>query len=400
MLASRTEASNERSDRTWRRWSSFCQRQCQGLSPILSGVPTNDSTLLFKGFFELLRAGRFKVSGEFRGLREKPVVGSTLRSARGDLSAAFKRRILWSPLHLPTNQDALLPELELQFRAFDNEDPPAHQQKAISPKFLRILGLIGSHRIQNSATDQAVDLLIGGYFFACRICEIVKTPISGRTKKCRLRNFCFRTKGKTVIPLGQRILEAFYITITFEDQKNGEKLEKRTQRRTVDPSLCPVLRFGRAILRILKFVPNANLDTFVCATASPEVRTTVITSEFTLKTIRSGCEIGGGERGLGFRPADIGNRSIRSGAAMALFLTNKHPTRIMLLGRWKSLAFLKYIRAQTLEWTLNMSDSMIDFDHFEDLTAGRRIEKNQEIVDNFSDKDWRQQVIPRTRLNF
>ena len=85
---------------------------------------------------------------------------------------------------------------------------------------------------------------------------------------------------------------------------------------------------------------------------------------------------------------------------MALFLTNKHPTRIMLLGRWKSLAFLKYIRAQTLEWTLNMSDSMIDFDHFEDLTAGRRVERNQTIIDNFNDKDWRQQVLPRTRLDF
>ena len=163
---------------------------------------------------------------------------------------------------------------------------------------------------------------------------------------------------------------------------------------------CPVLRFGRAILRILEFVPNADRDTFICATASPEVRTNVITSKFTLKTIRLGCEIGGGKKGLGFQPEDIRNQSICSGAAMALFLTNKHPTRIMLLGQWKSLAFLKYIRAQTLEWTLNMSDSMIDFDHFEDLTARRRIERDQDIIDNFSDNNWRQQVIPRTRLDF
>ena len=176
MLDSRTEASNERCDRTWRRWNSFCQRQCEGLSPLLSGVPTRDSTLLFKGFFEMLRAGRFKVSGEFQGLRKRPVVGSTLRGARGDLSSAFKRRIGWNPLHLPTNQAALLPELDLQFRAFDNKDPPAQQQKTIFPKFLRILGLIGSNRIQNSATDQAIDLLIGGYFFARQICEIAKTP--------------------------------------------------------------------------------------------------------------------------------------------------------------------------------------------------------------------------------
>ena len=283
---------------------------------------------------------------------------------------------MWSPLHLLSNQDALLPELELQFRAFDNKDSPAQQQKVISPKFLWILGLIRSNQIQNSTMDQAVDLLIGGYFFACQICEIAKTPTPGRTKKCRLRNIVFRTKEKMIIPLGQRILEAYYITITFKDQKNGEKFEKRTQCCTDDKSLCPILCFGRAILRVLQFVPNANQDTFICASASPEVRTNAIISEFTLKTIRLCCKIGGGEKGLGFRPEDIRNQSIRLGAAMALFLTNKHPTRIMLLDRWKSLAFLKYIRAQTLEWTLNMSYSRINFDHFEDLTAGKRIERN------------------------
>ena len=110
---------------------------------------------------------------------------------------------------------------------------------------------MGSQNIQNSARDQAIDLLIGGYFFACRICEIAKTPIPGRTKKCRLRNIEFRDKRKNLIRFGPKILDAVYITITFEDQKNGEKFEKRTQRRTDDGSLCPVLRFRRIILRIL-----------------------------------------------------------------------------------------------------------------------------------------------------
>ena len=190
---------------------------------------------------------------------------------------------------------------------------------------------------------------------------------------------------KSIIQFGPKILEAYYITITFEDQKNGEKLEKRTQRRTNDRSLCPVLRFGRIILRILRFVRDANEDTFICATASREVKTDVITSEFTLRMIRWCCKIGGGREEFGFDAKEIGNRLIRSGSAMALFLTKKHPTRIMLLGRWKSLAFLKYIRAQTLEWTLNMSESMINFDHFEDLTLGKRIKKDPKIMERFDD---------------
>ena len=67
---------------------------------------------------------------------------------------------------------------------------------------------------------------------------------------------------------------------------------------------------------------------------------------------------------FGFDPADIGNKSIRSGAAMALFLQNVSSTRIMLLGRWASEAFLVYIRPQVLEWTNNMSRDMINIDSF------------------------------------
>ena len=221
MLESRTESSHERCDRTWRRWKSFCQKQCLGLSPFLIGVSTRECILLFKGFFEMLRAGRFKVSGEFCGLRQKPMVGATLRAARGSLSSTFKHHLWWSPLHSPTNQNELLPEIKLQFRAFKNSDPPEQQQRAISPKFLRTLDEMGSRNIQNSARDHAIDLLIGGYFFACRICEIAKTQILGRTKKCRLRNIEFRDKRRRIICFGPNILEAHLITITFEDQKNG-----------------------------------------------------------------------------------------------------------------------------------------------------------------------------------
>jgi hypothetical protein len=49
---------------------------------------------------------------------------------------------------------------------------------------------------------------------------------------------------------------------------------------------------------------------------------------------------------------------------MALFLQNLSSTRIMLLGRWASKAFLVYIQPQVLEWTTNMSPDMINIDSF------------------------------------
>jgi len=70
----------------------------------------------------------------------------------------------------------------------------------------------------------------------------------------------------------------------------------------------------------------------------------------------------------GFNPEcyteDIGNKSMTSGAAMALFL-NKHSTpRIVLLGRRLSDAFLVYIHPQVVEWTNNMSSIMININDF------------------------------------
>jgi hypothetical protein len=87
-----------------------------------------------------------------------------------------------------------------------------------------------------------------------------------------------------------------------------------------------------------------------------------------LTFIRSSCASLGGHRAFGFHPHEIGNKSIRSGAAMALFLANHSPAKIMILGRWSSDAFLVYIRPQILEWTNNMSMDMIQLESFLDVS--------------------------------
>ena len=62
---------------------------------------------------------------------------------------------------------------------------------------------------------------------------------------------------------------------------------------------------------------------------------------------------------LSFTSKEIGTHSIRSSTAMQVFL-NKYPTfQIMLLGRWSSDAFLKYIRRQVLEFSSGISESMV-----------------------------------------
>ena len=90
-------------------------------------------------------------------------------------------------------------------------------------------------------------------------------------------------------------------------------------------------------------------------------------SDFMRKFLRSVCGIHGGKAAFGFQPKEIGNKSIRSGAAMALFLADHSPANIMILGRWSSDAFLVCIRPQVVEWTNNMSEDMIGLDSYWDL---------------------------------
>ena len=84
-----------------------------------------------------------------------------------------------------------------------------------------------------------------------------------------------------------------------------------------------------------------------------------------------------------FGPKDIGNRSIRSGSAMALFLTGHSAEKIMLLGRWKSSCFLDYIRPQVIEWVNLFSVDMISFEHFFELFTPKDSKKTNSLKESF-----------------
>jgi hypothetical protein len=101
-------------------------------------------------------------------------------------------------------------------------------------------------------------------------------------------------------------------------------------------------------------------------------RTRGIKSAQLREFMRSTCSLMGRKATFGFDAQDIGTKSLRSGAAMSLFLSNHSVHKIMLLGRWSSDAFLVYIRPQVLEWTDNMSDDMIQHDNYWDATDSRR----------------------------
>ena len=84
-----------------------------------------------------------------------------------------------------------------------------------------------------------------------------------------------------------------------------------------------------------------------------------ITSAHVRTQLRAAAASVGREK-LGFHPDEIGCHFLRSGAAMAMKLAGVSEYTIMIIGRWKSMAFLEYIRKQVAEFSIDISDRLLD----------------------------------------
>ena len=71
-----------------------------------------------------------------------------------------------------------------------------------------------------------------------------------------------------------------------------------------------------------------------------------------------------GKACLGISKEKIGTHSIRSGAAMAMYLGKCLVYTIMLIGQWSSNAFLQCIRKQVMEFNHYVSKRMLTFQNY------------------------------------
>ena len=199
----------------------------------------------------------------------------------------------------------------------------------------------------------------------------MKTPEDEykKTKTLRIRNFRFFNKN-SLIELDKRDPElnhkAHIVSITFEDQKNREKFETITLHLNNDETLCPVKSSVRIVQRVLSY-PRSTEETKICYFHEKN-STYEITNTIMIKHLRNAA-LCIGSKELGFSPLEIGTHSIRSGGAMALCLAKVEHTIIKLIGRWKSDAFLKYIRKQVQDLTIDISSRMIQNEHFRHIPA-------------------------------
>jgi hypothetical protein len=275
-----------------------------------------------------------------------------------------------SPFHVKEGTK-LLPSIQLLLRTFEQLDPHKRRQKAITAKFLKALFLSTAANdigFNDTAPAASAELAIASWFFAMRGCEFTKSPRKGKTKPIRAMDVTFRDKRQKLLNhRSGKLHTAEFVTVTFCDQKNGRKIDSRSQRRTKHPILCPVLRWASVISRLLR--QGYSLTHEVFHLRSPQGKHYLITTDYFKNILRTACKILGGKDRFGFSPHEIGSKSIRSGAAMAFFLADVSVAKIMILGWWASDAFLDYIRPQVLEWTSHMSRHMAASDDFTDLST-------------------------------
>jgi hypothetical protein len=280
----------------------------------------------------------------------------------------FTSDLRTSPFHFPGHPDLLLPTVNRLLKAWQKVDPPPSLAAAITPKHLRFIHLYGLQ--SKSIIIQTIsELISGAFFFACRTsCEYLVVPVRGRTTLLTVGDISFSTKTcQPITILTQETLrKAHFVSLTFREQKNRDKNVTRTQQRNYDPLLCPVAIWAKIVLRILQS-PNTSMSTPVCHLFDPSDsigrQSKQISQAAVNHILRLTCKLKPALY-FGYRAADIGTHSIRAGAAMALFMANEHPHKIMLLGRWSSDAFLAYIRPQVQEWTSGMSANMLQNESF------------------------------------
>ncbi len=129
-------------------------------------------------------------------------------------------------------------------------------------------------------------------------------------------------------------------------------MDTLTQMASGNTKLCSVCS-ATAVVRRIRGYNGTTADTPISAVLINN-RITQVTSKNIINALRDAV-VAIGEHRLGIIKVQIGTPLIRFGAAMAMYLGKCAVFTIVLIGRWSSDAFLRYIRNQVMEFMLDLT---------------------------------------------
>ena len=148
---------------------------------------------------------------------------------------------------------------------------------------------------------------------------------------------------------------ATFVSLRFNDQKNGIKGESLGHGTTTHDVADPVKLLATIFLRLR--AAGANADTPLAHSNSSGKWKWIKSSTITSAMRASADKIG---ESLGFSRGDISARSMRAGGAMVLLLSNVDTDKIKLLGRWRSDAMMRYLHTTARPLVQGFAANMVN----------------------------------------
>jgi hypothetical protein len=341
---------NEKQVRAWSRFKNYLLSIGISNDDYLDSFNRGQRHTILSAFAQAIREGRFSAQPS------KPLKVESVRASLDLVAQAFKLAHRPDPRLDSDGKLAFL--LQRQLRGYKSADPGEVPQVAVTGSVLRTF-----YQLSISPRDKALcELFIGAFFFAMRSCEYIKVQGPRKTKLLTIKNIRFFRGNRLIKHSDHQLAQSDCVSITFEQQKRETKNDVITQHRSGDKVLCPVRIWASIVTRISSYSDASPSDT-VNKFVNSDNRVNFFTGTELLKKLRLATTAVGPDT-LGFTAKEIGLHSARSGAAMAMYLAHIPVFTIMLLGRWSSDAFLRYIRKQVKEFSNGVSSKMITKETF------------------------------------
>ena len=332
-------------------WELWCKFACSvNQDPYLADKQGASHYLerkhLFLAFATALREGSLNGG--------KPASGSAIERTLRYCGQVLADRGFADPRRRDVGQNQLDREFSRLFRQYKDGDDPVVRQQAIPSHTVEELA---THALANGSTkDKMVGALaVVAFFFLLRVGEY--TPSGGVTRTVPLRKGDVKLwRGTTLLNNDADYTElcsADAVTITLENQKNGNKGDTLHHSKAGGSVMCPV----KAMAWIMCSLQGKPGDTPLGTYWDEYHRRRQVNASDMRMALRAAAARSGLEA-KGYDLSRIGNHSLRSGGAVALKLAGYDSDVIKKLGRWSSNTYLIYIQSQIAQLTEGIATSM------------------------------------------
>jgi integrase len=332
----------------WRNWTAWCARY--SFNTFLIGTPREQHTHVLMAFAARVRAGAFG-KGQQVGCQS---VATALRH----VAQAF---VLAS--HGDPRREGDSPDLGLAFtrlyHSYRTEDPAPKPQLALPISVIEdVVKHEGTSR--DPKAQALADLVMLAFFFLLRVGEYTPSGTrTTRTTQIRRKDMQFWHKRPNGLmdrlsPLATLadLLEADSVTITLDNQKNGQRDAVLHHEALPHNPLCPCKAAARRFVSMRLCDPtNANAILSLYA-PNRHVTATQMAGVIRVAALRSMIWL------QGYDLLRIGPHSLRASGAMQLKLNGVSDSMIQKMGRWSSNTWLQYLHGQISCLTRGLSARM------------------------------------------